>query len=85
MRQRKVRLSTMPSATTLISISRLSRTRIARSGVYSVKPTATSTSIPDTIGKEYRETIVHGALYRLQTMAGQPFADIGGIIEPVPL
>lgn len=45
--------------------------------VYSVKPTATSTSIPDTIGREYRETIVHGALYRLQMMAGQPFADGG--------
>ena len=45
--------------------------------VYSVKPTATSTSIPDTIGKEYRETIVHGALFRLQMMSGQPFSDPG--------
>lgn len=45
--------------------------------VYSLKPTATSTSIPDTIGKEHRETIVHGALYRLQMMSGQPFADGG--------
>ncbi len=45
--------------------------------LYSVKPTSTSTSIPDTIGKEYRETIVHGALFRLQMMAGQPFADGG--------
>ena len=41
--------------------------------VYSVKPTATSTSIPDTIGREYREALVHGALYQLQMMAGQPF------------
>ena len=45
--------------------------------VYSVKPTATSTSIPDTIGKEYRETIVHGALFRLQMMSGEPFSDPG--------
>lgn len=45
--------------------------------VYSVKPTATSTSIPDTIGKEYRETLVHGALFRLQMMSGQPFSDPG--------
>lgn len=45
--------------------------------VYSVKPTATSTSIPDTIGKEYRETIVHGALFRLQMMSGQPFSNPG--------
>ena len=43
--------------------------------VYSVKPTATSTSIPDTIGREYREALVHGALYRLQMMAGQPFTN----------
>ena len=40
--------------------------------VYSVKPTATSTSIPDTIGREYREALVHGALYRLQMMAVSP-------------
>lgn len=45
--------------------------------LYSVKPTSTSSSIPDTIGKEYRETIVHGALYRLQMMSGQPFANGG--------
>lgn len=43
--------------------------------VYSVKPTSTSTSIPDSIGKEHRETIVHGALYRLQMMSAQPFAN----------
>ncbi len=45
--------------------------------VYSVKPTSTSTSIPDTIGKENREAIVHGALYRLQMMSGQPFSNGG--------
>lgn len=43
--------------------------------VYSVKPTSTSTSIPDTVGKEHRETISHGALYRLQMMSGQPFSN----------
>ena len=43
--------------------------------VYSVKPSSSSTSIPDTIGKEHRETIVHGALYRLQMMSAQPFAN----------
>ena len=45
--------------------------------LYSVKPTSSSTSIPDTIGKEYREAIVHGTLFRLQMMSGQPFADAG--------
>ena len=39
-----------------------------------VKPTSSSTSIPDTYGKENREVIVHGALYRLQMMSGQPFS-----------
>jgi hypothetical protein len=43
--------------------------------LYSVKPTASSTSIPDTIGKEHRETISHGALYRLQMMSGQSWAN----------
>jgi len=43
--------------------------------MYSVKPTSTSSSIPDTIGKEYREVITHGALYRLQMMASQPWAN----------
>jgi len=43
--------------------------------VYSVKPTSTSTSIVDTVGKEHRETLVHGALYRLQMMSGQPFSN----------
>lgn len=43
--------------------------------LYSLKPTSSSTSIPDTIGKEYREIISHGALFRLQMMAGQPFSN----------
>lgn len=43
--------------------------------LYSVKPTASSTSIPDTIGKEHRETIAHGALYRLQMMSGQAWTN----------
>tara|TARA_R100000388_G_scaffold90202_1_gene71447 strand:+ start:1199 stop:1822 length:624 start_codon:yes stop_codon:yes gene_type:complete len=45
--------------------------------VFSVKPTSTSTSIPDTIGRENREAITHGALYRLQMMSGQPFSNVG--------
>jgi len=44
--------------------------------LYSLKPSSTSTSIPDTIGKEYREAISHGALFRLQMMAGQPFGNL---------
>jgi hypothetical protein len=43
--------------------------------LYSLKPSSDSTSIPDTIGLEYRETIVHGAIYRLQMMNGQPFTN----------
>ncbi len=43
--------------------------------VFSVKPTATSSSIPDSIGRENREAITHGALYRLQMMSGQPFSN----------
>lgn len=43
--------------------------------LYSLKPSSSSTSIPDTIGKEYREVIAHGALYRLQLMSGQPFSN----------
>lgn len=43
--------------------------------LYSVKPTSSSTSIPDTIGLEYREPIVHGAIYRLQMMSSQPWTD----------
>ena len=41
--------------------------------LYSVKPSPASTSIPDTIGKEHRETIARGALFRLQMMSGQPW------------
>jgi len=44
--------------------------------LYSLKPSSTSTSIPDTIGKEYREAISHGALFRLQMMAGQSFGNL---------
>lgn len=49
--------------------------------LFSVMPKASSTSIPDTIGKEHREAISHGALYRLQMMAGHTFANatLGGI------
>jgi len=43
--------------------------------LYSLKPSSSSTSIPDTVGKEYREAISHGALFRLQMMAGQPFGN----------
>lgn len=46
--------------------------------LYSVKPTSTSTSIPDTIGKEYREYLVHGAVYRLQMMSDQPWSNMQG-------
>lgn len=45
--------------------------------LYSVKPTSTSTTIPDTIGKEYREPLVHGAIYRLQMMSDQPWSNMG--------
>ena len=41
----------------------------------SLKPSATSTSIPDTIGKENREAITSGALFRLQIMPNQPFSN----------
>lgn len=43
--------------------------------MYSVKPTSNSSSIPDTVGKEHRELIAHGALYRLQMMSSQPWAN----------
>ena len=43
--------------------------------LYSVKPAPTSTSIPDTIGREYREALVHGASYRLQMMSGQAWSN----------
>ena len=41
----------------------------------SLKPSATSTSMPDTVGYENREVISAGALYRLQVMAGQPWTN----------
>lgn len=43
--------------------------------LYSLKPTQTAKSIPDTIGKEYIEIVTHGALYRLQMMSGQPWSN----------
>lgn len=43
--------------------------------LYSVKPSSASSSIPDTIGKEHRELIAHGALYRLQMMSSQPWSN----------
>lgn len=45
--------------------------------IYSLKPTQTSTSIPDTVGLEWREALVSGALFRLQMMSGQPWMDGG--------
>ena len=45
--------------------------------LYSLKPSATSSSIPDTIGLEWRETLVSGALFRLQMMVGSPWANGG--------
>jgi|TARA_A100001201_G_scaffold87159_2_gene76784 hypothetical protein len=45
--------------------------------LYSLKPTSTSKSIPDSVGKEYQEAITQGALYRLQMMPDQPFSNPG--------
>ena len=39
--------------------------------LYSLKPT-----IPNIIVNEYQETIVHGALYRLQMMKDSPWSDV---------
>lgn len=44
--------------------------------LYSLKPTITATTIPTIIANEYAETIVHGALYRLQMMKDTPFSDV---------
>ena len=44
--------------------------------LYSLKPTITSTTIPSIIANEYTETLVHGALYRLQMMKNSPWSDI---------
>lgn len=43
--------------------------------LYSLKPTSTSRSIPDSVGKEHQEAITQGALYRLQMMPNQPFTN----------
>ena len=43
--------------------------------LYSLKPSANSSSIPDTIGKENREAIAQGAIFRLQMMPNQPFSN----------
>ena len=43
--------------------------------LFSLKPSPTSTSIPDTVGREYRETIAHGAIFRLQMMSGYSFTN----------
>lgn len=45
--------------------------------IYTLKPTQSSTSIPDTIGLEWREALVSGSLFRLQMMAGQPWLNGG--------
>lgn len=45
--------------------------------LYSVKPAPTSTGIPDTIGEEHKESLVHGAIYRLQMMTNQPWSNMG--------
>jgi hypothetical protein len=44
--------------------------------LYSLKPSSTSSSIPDTVGKEYREALIHGALYRLQMMPDQIWSNM---------
>lgn len=44
--------------------------------LYSLKPTSTATTIPNIIVNEYSETIVHGALYRLQMMKDSPWSDV---------
>jgi|TARA_R100000084_G_scaffold103005_1_gene58866 hypothetical protein len=46
--------------------------------LYSLKPTITASTIPSIIANEYMETIVHGALYRLQMMKGSPWTDVEG-------
>lgn len=43
--------------------------------LYSLKPTSTATTIPNIIVNEYQETIVHGAIYRLQMMKDSPWTD----------
>lgn len=43
--------------------------------LFSLKPSPTSTSVPDEVGLEHRETLISGALFRLQMMAGSPWAN----------
>lgn len=45
--------------------------------LYSLKPTANSTSAPDNVFLDWREILVSGALFRLQMMAGSPWANGG--------
>ena len=42
--------------------------------IYTVKPTHDASGLPDTIGLEHKEVIIHGALYRLQMMNDQPWS-----------
>lgn len=44
--------------------------------LFSVMPSSNSTGIPNTIGREHREAISHGALYRLQSIAGHTFTNL---------
>tara|TARA_R100000951_G_C2648300_1_gene183384 strand:- start:2681 stop:3358 length:678 start_codon:yes stop_codon:yes gene_type:complete len=44
--------------------------------LYSLKPTATASTIPNIIANEYQELIIHGALYRLQMMKDSPWYDV---------
>ena len=62
---------------TVFYLAPLPATAETLSVLYSLKPSASSSSIPDTVGKEYRETLVHGALYRLQMMPNQPWSNMG--------
>lgn len=43
--------------------------------IFSVKPTRAATEIPDTIGLEYRDALVYGALARLLGQADVPWRD----------
>jgi len=58
-------LAPMPSSAETLSV------------LYSLKPSAASTAILHTVGKEHREAIVHGTLYRLQMMPNQPWSSMG--------
>jgi len=45
--------------------------------LFSLKPSSGSSSIPDSVGKEHREAISHGALFRLQMMSNHAFSNPG--------